>query len=364
VDDSHGTRPGSGARRGESPGEILPGAPRVEALDALLRDVDGLRLVLDTDLTVAAAAAEAGALDVAADVVEGDRAELARFEQRALRRLSGRGPERRLRLVPLVAAASVALLALGTTAHQEQPVPAGLARADAARSWSQLAGLVDRAAPLEQVRGAAERLHADVRALLALAPGSPDSARDALSLLRSERAALLGLPEPRHVRDLLAEVDALTARLRVLLQLVPGEAGGDVAGTVSVGDVAGDAPGTGGEAAAPTGDEAAAAGPVAVSPQPADGLPRPAAGSPQPAAASPQPARASAPTGAPSPRAAGPSAATRRTTARPSSGTPGGAVLPPAPARPSPGLPPVTTGTSGGLPTAPLDGPADGDATG
>src|SRR3954470_10244478 len=58
-----------------------------ERLDALLRDVSSLRLTLDTDLTVAAAAADADRMDVAAEIVDFDRAELAAFTELALSRL-------------------------------------------------------------------------------------------------------------------------------------------------------------------------------------------------------------------------------------------------------------------------------------
>ena len=66
-------------RQRETAADALPGARSADGLDALLRDVEGLRRVLETDLSLAASATEAGALDVAADVVDADRAELARF---------------------------------------------------------------------------------------------------------------------------------------------------------------------------------------------------------------------------------------------------------------------------------------------
>ena len=65
-----------------------PGPAPREALDALLREVDGLRLLMGSDLCVAASAAEAGVVELAHDVVSGDCGELAGFEARALGHLS------------------------------------------------------------------------------------------------------------------------------------------------------------------------------------------------------------------------------------------------------------------------------------
>ena len=72
----------------ETAASILPGHPRVGALDALLREVDGLRLTHETDLTLAAAAVEAGAPESAVDIIDSDRDSLHTFESRALGHLS------------------------------------------------------------------------------------------------------------------------------------------------------------------------------------------------------------------------------------------------------------------------------------
>ncbi|MCW2779504.1 MAG: hypothetical protein JWN17_3229, partial [Frankiales bacterium] len=65
-----------------------PGAPRVAALDALLREIDGIRSSLETDLTLAAGAVEAGAPGLAASLLSGDRSDLAAFQDRALGHLA------------------------------------------------------------------------------------------------------------------------------------------------------------------------------------------------------------------------------------------------------------------------------------
>src|SRR3954453_18838875 len=56
-------------------------------LDGLLRDVRELRLTLAADLHAAAAAAEDGEAEVASDIVEADRDEIARFRRVAETRL-------------------------------------------------------------------------------------------------------------------------------------------------------------------------------------------------------------------------------------------------------------------------------------
>ena len=67
----------------------VPGeqAPRVADLSALLGDIDALRLTLQTDLSLAAAALEEGAQDLAAELVDGDLTELRAFAARAGERL-------------------------------------------------------------------------------------------------------------------------------------------------------------------------------------------------------------------------------------------------------------------------------------
>ncbi len=81
---------GSGQARDGAP--ALSGVPvqvdgRRAALDALLGELGALRLTLGTDLSLAAGAVEEGADGLAGALVQGDRADLAAFEQRALRHL-------------------------------------------------------------------------------------------------------------------------------------------------------------------------------------------------------------------------------------------------------------------------------------
>lgn len=64
-----------------------------EGLDALLREVLGLRRWLDRDLAVLASATDAGALQAAVDVVQADCAELAGLSERLLAGLPHPRPE-------------------------------------------------------------------------------------------------------------------------------------------------------------------------------------------------------------------------------------------------------------------------------
>jgi len=61
--------------------------PRAVSLDALLRELDGLRLTLETDLSLAAAAVDAGADVLARGILAGDQDELHAFQDRTLEQL-------------------------------------------------------------------------------------------------------------------------------------------------------------------------------------------------------------------------------------------------------------------------------------
>lgn len=62
-------------------------APSAEPIDGVLADVARFRSALSADLLAAAAAVDADAPDVAADIVSGDRAELASLRDAVFRRL-------------------------------------------------------------------------------------------------------------------------------------------------------------------------------------------------------------------------------------------------------------------------------------
>src|SRR3954462_2284004 len=112
------------AFRGRSRRPAVTDAPN--PLDSLLEDMRELRLTLAVDLHAAAAAAEDGATQVASDIVQGDRNEIAQFRRLAESRLLGlqegaaAEPEsrrwRRRALVALPAVPLVGAMALSAAA--------------------------------------------------------------------------------------------------------------------------------------------------------------------------------------------------------------------------------------------------------
>lgn len=215
-----------GSAAPETAAELLSGAPRVAALDALLREVDDLRLTLETDLTLAAAAVESGATGLAGELVDGDLGQLHAFEARALHHLdrlaagevvvARRRRRRRVRLAtaPLAgaAAALVAVLGLlpGATSAEAPPQTAAMS------SWAHLTRLAGTDAPPSQLRVAAMQWHAEVADLVARAALDPAAARQALVLLQAEQE-VLSRHDPDAVEAILAQSRALADRLRAAL---------------------------------------------------------------------------------------------------------------------------------------------------
>lgn len=212
----------------ESPESILPGTPRVRALDALLREVDGLRLTLETDLSLAASAVEAGRPGLAADILDGDRASVAGFEARALGHLQDLAddaddaerpvvPLRRRRvavasLSPFVAAAAVVALVLtlapqaGTRTDPSTPV-AAVAAIDRIQ---EAAAVGDT----NTVRAASLQLHEQLLAVAAVAAQNPEMAQQALILLSAEREAIVASGDMAALQDVLRKSTALANKIR------------------------------------------------------------------------------------------------------------------------------------------------------
>lgn len=217
----------------ESAESVLPDAPRVGALDALLRDVDGLRLTLETDLTLVASALEAGAPQVAADILDSDREGLRTFEQRALAHLSDLSapvpapvpaPARRRRWVsvpaaPFVAAAAVVGFLVGVVPQTMTHRPDDVITATSAATNS-LSELTSAAASgqTNDVREAATSLHDQLAALVATAQSDPEAAQRALILLSQERAAIVQSGDSVALRDVLLQSTRLTD---LILQALP-----------------------------------------------------------------------------------------------------------------------------------------------
>ena len=204
----------------ESAETILPGTPRVGELDALLRDVDSLRLTLETDLSLVAAAVAAGRTDTANEILDGDRDSLAAFETSALGHLSElarvpgtrRARWARLPAAPFVAAAAIIGFLVGVV-----PQGVGTARAPIAVSaQSSLARLTTFAAQGQtgQVRVTSATLHQQISALVSQASTNPEAASQALLLLSYERAAIVQSGDSVALRDVLVASAALTTRIQ------------------------------------------------------------------------------------------------------------------------------------------------------
>jgi hypothetical protein len=206
-------------RDDETAASILPGAARVGELDALLREVDGLRLTLETDLTLVAAAVEAGNSAIAVDVVDSSRESLRGFESKALGHLTelASTPKAsrwaKLSAAPFAAAAAIVALLIGV-------VPNTLDRSGdlsptAVSAQSSLAKLETLAAQgqTNQVRSTARTLHDQINALVADSE-DPQAAHHALLLLSYEQLAIVQSGDEAKLRDVLADAHAIATRIR------------------------------------------------------------------------------------------------------------------------------------------------------
>ena len=209
---------------------IPPGDPLV----GLLEEMHDLRMTLAADLSVAAGAADAGANEVARDIIEADREELARFARVAnislerLERPRPKAPEPRsawrrrvavaLPVVPVVgamalsAAAATGVLPVPGATHQSK---APVVRADdrsPVTTYQQLVDVLDSDPSASQVIAAASKLHKQLRDLIATSPNDPNKAAEIAQLLRMEQSLLMRT-QPPGVSVVLNATRKLAARL-------------------------------------------------------------------------------------------------------------------------------------------------------
>jgi hypothetical protein len=202
-------------------------APRVDALDAFLREVDDLRLTLETDLSLAATAVEAGATGLASDILTSDRASVGEFQDRALGHLASLdvAEEHRRRVrVPvhagpiLVAAALVGVLAGAAprvlTPPGETGTPQTVAATDSLQRLQELAASGDT----EQVRQASLQLHRQLAGVVANAKADPLAAQTALMLLTFEQSAIVRSGDSKALADVLRQSQAL---VRAIVAALP-----------------------------------------------------------------------------------------------------------------------------------------------
>ena len=223
-------------RRPRDPG----GAPRPTAPADLIGDVHALRLTLTTDLTIAAAALDADAPQIAADVVEHERVEVAAFERRALAHLSeleaaravvgvhppvvvplARSP--RWRSLPAASLAAAAAAVAGLLSLAAAPAPAGdgptvrVAQTQPLHeSYADYRSLATRGAAAHEVLAAADALHRSLAPLIARAATDPAAARQVLQVLQLEQQLLLDA-RPPGMAELLDQARRLVARVTAVL---------------------------------------------------------------------------------------------------------------------------------------------------
>ena len=216
--------PGRASRPAPEPVE----PPRVEALEALLREVDGLRLTLETDLTLAAAAVESGIPKMASEILDNDRDALRRFEERALGHLAELdtpAPRRSVwaqaHAAPIVAAAALVGVLAGVVPQVVNPstdTPATtVAASDSLERLQQLAEQGDTA----QVRAASAELHRQLASVVANASADPVAAQTALMLLTYEQSAIVRSGDRKALEDVLRQSQALA---RAIVAQLPASA--------------------------------------------------------------------------------------------------------------------------------------------
>lgn len=208
-------------------------APRVADLSALLGDIDALRLTLQTDLSLAAAALEEGAQDLAAELVAGDLFEVRAFASRAAERLArleeqpadelpALVPLRKRRILsaaPLMAAAAALVGFVAFSPGRQAPAPE-TSLTSAAMAGVELSRLASAGAPDEQLRLAVEELNDELAVLIAQAADDPVAAQQALMLLEQTSDVLAGQGDSGVLRGVMAETRALRELLRDALPAV------------------------------------------------------------------------------------------------------------------------------------------------
>jgi hypothetical protein len=201
-------------------------------LDGLLAEMRDLRLTLAADLSTAAGAVEAGADGVAADIVEADRLELARFARFAdqrLQRLAGEAPARpawrrrvavALPVVPVVGAMAFSAAAATGALHLPGHSPAthrpavvrSLDNTPIASTFRNLVTVLDNNPSRSQVMAAASKLHQQLSQLIENSPHNPAGAAQIAELLRMEQSLLMR-EQPPGAKAVLNATRKLSARL-------------------------------------------------------------------------------------------------------------------------------------------------------
>ncbi|HEV2889596.1 MAG TPA: hypothetical protein VGX28_04400 [Frankiaceae bacterium] len=226
-------RIGRRGRQGDEPGRdaTRTAAERIDAIahdahvpvEEVLRDVAEFRLALETDMIVAAAAADEP--ELLSDIVDGERAELADFHDRLLERLVDAAAQDELavrrarrrspaRATKYVASAAAILTLFGLTraappAHDDNR----LALATASQQYVDLTSAVTRDASPSAVTEAAAELHETLETLITEHAGDPVVAEQAARLLQAE-ISLLQKQDPHGASQVIAQARSLITLLQ------------------------------------------------------------------------------------------------------------------------------------------------------
>ena len=194
---------------------------RGQTVDALVQEMRDLRLVLDVDLTMAAAAVDAEEPTIAGDVIDQDIKLVRDFEQRAREKLAAAIPQQRrwprrviatLAVVPTLSVA-VAAAAVGIGTVNQRSAPTGSSIAAATESYEQLTRYVSTGASAQKVLAVAAHLNATLQHLVATAATNPAAASAALRLLRLEQQVFLKNSTP-GLAVLVQQAEQIVAALK------------------------------------------------------------------------------------------------------------------------------------------------------
>jgi hypothetical protein len=237
-DDEQGATPRPGVlRRLTGRANALPrsDSERINAIahdahlpvEDVLREVADFRLALETDMIIAAAAADEGAPELLTDMLDGERAELATFHDRLLDRLADaaasdevalrrdrRKPARQPSRYVAAAAAAFAILSAGRVVTQPKAHTDSnrVALATANSQYVDLSSAVTSTKP-GAVHDAAQQLHATLKTLIAQHAGDPGVAEQAAQLLQAE-ISLLQVQDPAGATAAIAQARQLVNMLK------------------------------------------------------------------------------------------------------------------------------------------------------
>ncbi|HEX8003171.1 MAG TPA: hypothetical protein VF519_10800 [Mycobacteriales bacterium] len=191
------------------------------SVDEVLRDVAEFRLALETDMIVAAAAADEP--ELLSEIVDGERAELADFHDRLLERLVDAAAQDELaarrerrsgprRAARTTAAAAAVLALLGLSRVGTGPADNRVALATATQQYADFSSAVSTESP-GAVSEAAAELHETLETLITQHAGDPEVAQQAAQLLQAE-ISLLQVKDPAGASQVIAQARSLMTLLR------------------------------------------------------------------------------------------------------------------------------------------------------